>query len=260
MQVEGAPSVVNAAPGRFEHETPNALWQMDFKGHFPLTDRTAGRCHPLTILDDHSRFNLCLAACGDERYRTVLDALTATFLRYGLPQRISADNGPPWGSASAPGLTQVEIWLMRLGVKISHSRPYHPQTQGKDERFHRTLKLELLDRQGFQSLDECQVAFDAWRDQYNMVRPHQALNGARPISRYQASGRPFPSRLPSVEYCSSDTVRKVNAAGYIAYKGKEYYVGTGLKSQPVALRPSSDDGVLDVFFCHQSISQITLAK
>ena len=147
---------------------------------------------------------------------------------------------------------------MRLGVKVSHSRPYHPQTQGKDERFHRTLKLELIDRQGFQSLAHCQAAFDEWRDQYNLIRPHQALEGARPISRYQPSGRLLPSTLPPVEYYSNDTVRKVNKDGYILYKGQHYYVGTGLKSQPVAIRPSSFDGEFNVFFCHQSISRISL--
>lgn len=257
-EVQGAPIASHLASNRFEHDAPNDLWQMDFKGHFALTDPLAGRCHPLTVLDDHSRYSLCLTACGDERYATVRAALTATFERYGLPQRITADNGPPWGSAAAPGLTQAEVWLITLGVKISHSRPYHPQTQGKDERFHRTLKLELLDRRGFQSLQHCQLAFDEWRDQYNMVRPHQALNGARPISRYRSSGRSFPSTLPRVEYYSNDTVRKVNKDGYVAYKGQHYYVGTGLKSQPVAIRPSSDDGEFDVYFCHQAVSKIML--
>lgn len=122
-KVEGAPIASHVAPHRFEHDAPNDLWQMDFKGHFALTDPLAGRCHPLTVLDDHSRYSLCLTACGDERFSTVRAALTATFERYGLPQRITADNGPPWGSVSAPGLTQAEIWLVRLGIKISHSRP-----------------------------------------------------------------------------------------------------------------------------------------
>lgn len=258
LQVEGTPVVVNEAPVRFEHEAANLLWQMDFKGHFGLTDRTAGRCHPLTILDDHSRFSVCLTACENERFTTVQAALRTTFERYGLPRRITADNGPPWGGGS--GLTQLAIWLIQVGVIISHSRPYHPQTQGKDERFHRTLKLELLDRQGFSSIAESQRAFDIWRDQYNMVRPHHALGGERPISRYSASGRPFPATLPPVEYDSNDVVKKVNRHGYIGFKNRQFFVGEGLKSQPVAIRTTATDGVLDIYFCNHQVRQINLSE
>lgn len=128
------------AVGRFEHPYPNSLWQMDFKGHVLCGD---GRCHPLTILDDHSRFSLCLQGCKDERRETVQDKLIGTFERYGLPERMTMGNGAPWGSILGVW-TQLELWLMRQGISVSHSRPYHPQTQGKDERFHRTLKAELL--------------------------------------------------------------------------------------------------------------------
>src|SRR5699024_3964561 len=121
---------------------PNALWQMDFKGHFAL--QSGGRCHPLTVLDDHSRFNVVLAACANERTETVKAHLTTAFRRYGLPARMSMDNGAPWGQDFEHTLTPLVVWLLRLGVAVSHSRPYHPQTQGKDERFHKTLKAELL--------------------------------------------------------------------------------------------------------------------
>ena len=256
LQVEGAPTIVNKAPIRFEHEAPNLLWQMDFKGHFALTDRAAGRCHPLTILDDYSRFSLCLAACPNEQFLTVQSALRATFERYGLPRRITADNGPPWGGSS--GLTQLAVWLIQIGVIMSHSRPYHPQTQGKDERFHRTLKLELLERHGFSSIAGCQQAFDDWRTQYNLVRPHHALGGERPISRYETSNRAFQATLPPVEYDFDDIVRKVNRHGYISYKARQIYLGEGLRSQPVAIRPTATDGVLDVYFCHHNVRQINL--
>jgi len=256
LQVEGAPPIVNKAPIRFEHDAPNLLWQMDFKGHFALTDPTAGRCHPLTILDDHSRFSLCLTACANEQFSTVKAAVQATFERYGLPRRITADNGPPWGGSS--GLTQLAVWLIRLGVIISHSRPYHPQTQGKDERFHRTLKVELLNRQGFATIAACQQAFDSWREQYNIVRPHHALGGERPISRYSPSNRRFQENLPPIDYDPDDTVRKVDRHGYISYKARQIYLGEGLKSQPVAIRPTSTDGILDVYFCHHNVRQINM--
>ena len=128
------------ATGRFEHDAPNSLWQMDFKGHFPFA---AGRCHPLTLLDDHSRFSLCLAHCPDERRTTVQAQLIKVFERYGLPERMTMDNGAPWGDTTG-SWTALELWLMRQGIRVGHSRPYHPQTQGKLERFHRSLKAEVV--------------------------------------------------------------------------------------------------------------------
>jgi transposase InsO family protein len=201
------------APGRFEHEASNLLWQMDYKGHIALTGRGAGRCHPLTILDDHSRFSISLTACSGETGALVRAALTNAFQKYGLPQRITCDNGPPWGTSGHRTLSRLAVWLIRLGIDVSHSRPFHPQTQGKDERFHRTLKRELLDRFGFNSIDACQSAFNSWRDQYNLIRPHEALGQKPPISRYVPSARPFPAQLPAVEYDEGDDVRKVRQHG-----------------------------------------------
>jgi transposase InsO family protein len=171
-QIHGSIKGPDAATRRFEHAEPNMLWQMDFKGHFALSDSRAGRCHPLTVLDDHSRFNLCLTACANEQTSTVKAALTTTFERYGLPDRITADNGPPWGLPRGMGISTLEAWLIRLGIRVGHSRPYHPQTQGKDERFHRTLKLEVITRRGFPTIAACQEAFDEWRATYNHLRPH----------------------------------------------------------------------------------------
>ena len=122
---------------RFEHDAPNQLWQMDFQGPRPCG---AGRCHPLTVLDDHSRYSLVLAACGDERTATVSARLSGSFRRYGLPEVLLVDNGPPWGGGAARHHTPLTVWLLRLGVRVVHSRPRHPQTLGKDERFHRTRR------------------------------------------------------------------------------------------------------------------------
>jgi transposase InsO family protein len=157
---------------RFEHHAPNELWQMDFKGYFSTA--TQGYCYPLTVLDDHSRFSVALRACPNEQRLTVQAHLIDTFRVYGLPTRITMDNGSPWGDGASP-YTALTVWLMRLGVGVSHSRPYHPQTQGKDERFHRTMKAELLHNRVFTDLVECQHKFDVWRDEYNLHRPHQAL-------------------------------------------------------------------------------------
>lgn len=248
------------ALGRFEHEAPNLLWQMDFKGHFALTDAAARRCHPLTVLDDHSRFNIALTACSAGTGEIVQAALTQAFRKYGLPQRITCDNGPPWGTPKRDSISTLGAWLVRLGIRLGHSTPYHPQTQGKDERFHRTLKIELLERYGFNSIDACQAGFDRWRDEYNLIRPHHALGQLPPVSRYSASGRPFPDVLPSVEYEPEDIVRKVRQSGKIKYDGDEHFIGEGLRGQPVAVRHTSDDGIVEVFYCKQKVRTLDLRK
>jgi len=240
---------------RFEHPAPNQLWQMDFKGHFATQK---GRCHPLTVLDDHSRFALGLQACADERTETVQDGLSCIFRRYGLPDRMTMDNGSPWGSDSDHRFTKLTAWLIRLDIRVSHSRPYHPQTQGKDERLHRTLNEELLRRRTFSDLIDTQRAFDHWRHVYNFQRPHDALELAVPGSRYQPSPRNFPEILPPVLYQPGDLIRKVQNGGEIWFQGRPFKIGNAFFRQPVALRPSSFDGLFDVFFCHQKIAQINL--
>jgi len=223
-----------------------------------LTNAAAGRCHPLTVLDDHSRFSLCLAACSGEDGLQVKAALTRTFQMYGLPQRITCDNGAPWGTAGHGTISRLEAWLIRLGIRVSHSRPHHPQTQGKDERFHRTLKRELLERYGFASIGACQSAFDTWRDQYNLIRPHEALGQQAPVTRYQPSARSFPSALPAIEYDDSDIVRTVQRHGQINFKGRSHFIGEGLYQEPVAIRPAEQDGLYHVIFCNREVGQIDL--
>jgi transposase InsO family protein len=243
---------------RFEHEAPNDLWQMDFKGHFGLAGGTA-RCHPLTVIDDHSRFSVCLRACADEREKTVQDALRDVFRSYGLPRRMTTDNGSPWGHGNGEGLTWLGGWLVRLGIRLGHSRPYHPQTQGKDERFHRTLKRELLDRNQYASLAAAQAAFDPWRERYNLIRPHEALALEPPSSRYAPSIRAFPEVLPPIEYGSQDQVRKVQAKGEISFRGQEYLVSRGLVGEPVALRATEgEEGSWAVYYCEQRVREIVL--
>jgi len=240
---------------RFEQAAPNRLWQMDFKGHFAIAQ---GRCHPLTALDDHSRFVVCLQACGDEQGSTVQAALTTTFRRYGLPERMLMDNGPPWGGESPHTLSALVLWLIRLGIRISHSHPYHPQTQGKEERFHRTLKAEVLRDRCFASLSACQQDFDRWREVYNRERPHQALDMAVPISRYQPSPCSFPDTLPPIEYGPEDLVRKVQNKGQVHFQGRVFTVSSALQGYPVALRPVNTDGQFDIYFCHHKVTRIDL--
>jgi len=240
---------------RFEQDAPNRLWQMDFKGWITLD---SGRCYPLTVLDDHSRFNVVLHACPDEQGQTVQHALTAAFRRYGLPERMTMDNGAPWGSLATPPLTAVTVWLLRVGVEVSHSRPAHPQTQGKDERFHRTLEAEVLRGQHFRDLSHCQAQFDRWRACYNLERPHDALALAVPASRYHPSPRPLPDPLPAIEYAPGDIVRRVQSNGKLHYQGRVFRVSQALRGYPVALRPTTSDGRLMVYFCRHRVGEIDL--
>lgn len=240
---------------RFEHPHPNDLWQMDFKGHFPTRQ---GRCHPLTVLDDHSRYNLILKACGDETTDTVQNALVGCFRRYGLPSRMTMDNGSPWGNDQFNDLTPLTAWLIRLGIGVSHSRPYHPQTQGKDERFHRTLKAEVIRYHEFDDLAHCQHQFNKFRETYNLERPHEALEMKTPVTRYQPSQRCYPENLPTIEYGPDDQIRKVQAKGEIFFKGKVFRVAKALRGYHVALRPTKTDGTFSVYFCRQKLKDISL--
>lgn len=242
---------------RFEEAAPNALWQMDFKGHFPLS---RGRCHPLTILDDHSRFNLGLAACPDEQGITVRRYLTAAFEHYGLPERMLMDNGAPWGSSGQGVHTHFTAWLIRLGVTVSHGRPLHPQTQGKDERFHRTLKLEVIGRRPvWRDNAEVQLAFDVFRRHYNFVRPHEALNFAVPAARYVPSPRSFPTSLPAIDYDSDFAVRRVHESGRVKLKSRRFFVGKAFAGEPVGLRQVGE-AAWDVYYCHQRVARIDLTQ
>jgi transposase InsO family protein len=240
---------------RYEAPAPNDLWQMDFKGHFPIE---GGRCHPLTVLDDHSRYNLCLTACPNERAQTVQEALTAVFCRYGLPLRMLMDNGPPWGSELAHPHTHLTAWLIRLGITVVHGRPYHPQTQGKEERFHRTLDLEVIaPGRPWADLWAVQLAFDTWQLLYNEERPHEALDHRPPASRYCPSPRPFPVRLPPIVYDRGVEVRKVQDKGRISFRGRDYLVSRAFIGEPVALHPLSDSH-WEVFYGHQRVATIRL--
>ena len=240
-----------AAPGpcqRFERPQPNDLWQLDFKGHFAT--QAGPRCHPLTMLDDHSRFNLLLTPLTEQTGAAVEPALRAVFAQYGLPNQLLCDNGPPWG-ASDPVCphTSLSVALLRLGVQVIHGRPYHPQTQGKEERFHRTLHADLIARHTWRDLAHCAAEFPRFRQIYNCERPHDSLEGATPVSRYRPSPRSLPATLPAIEYPAGTTVRVLPRNGWLRFRAQTWYVGRAFGGQPIGLRPSAQaDGLWEVCF------------
>jgi transposase InsO family protein len=248
-----------AAHQRFEKPAPNLLWQMDFKGHVGLA--AGGRCHPLTILDDHSRYAVGLDACANEQAATVQSQLERTFRRYGLPDAFFVDNGTPWGEPSGERWTRLGVWLLKLGIAVLHSRPYHPQSRGKNERFHRTLKAEVFALKRFRDLAEVQRAFDRWRTVYNLDRPHQALGQQVPASRYRPSSRAMPDRLPPIEYDAGEIVRLVGISkAYISFKGRLWKVPQAFCGEPLAIRPRAADGRYGIFFGAHEIASIDLTQ
>jgi transposase InsO family protein len=243
---------------RFEHPSPNDLWQMDFKG--PI-DVGQGRCDPLTVLDDHSRYNLVLLATTDQRGATVKTALTDTFRRFGLPLRMNMDNGNPWGipSGRSRDLSTFAIWLVRVGIRLSWSAPAHPQTNGKEERFHRSFKAEVVRGRAFADIDQAQQSFDRWRAIYNDVRPHEAIGMAVPADRYRPSPRSFPEALPAIEYAPQDIPMNVDQRGRIKLLRRPFVVSKALGGHIIAARPrDAEDGVYDLYFSHQHIGEIDL--
>ena len=246
-----------AAKLRFEMPAPNLLWQMDFKGWVRLENES--RCYPLTVVDDHSRYNLCLEACANELGSTVRQRLELTFRRYGLPEAFFVDNGTPWGDPSGECWTRLGVWLLKLGVEVWHSRPYHPQSRGKNERFHRTLKAEVFAVAYFRDLADVQRAFDAWRPVYNLDRPHAALNYDVPANRYRPSARSMPDRLPTIEYDDDDIVRTVGTTKtYVSFKGRLWKVPQAFGGERVAIRPLTSDGQYGIFFGSHQIANIDL--
>jgi transposase InsO family protein len=244
---------------RFEREAPNELWQMDFKGHFALE---RGRCHPLTVLDDHSRYALEIGACANEQARTVRQRLEQVFRRYGLPRRMLSDNGSPWGTSGRgrDPYTALAVWLLDLDVSLGHGKAYHPQTQGKIERFHRSLKAEVLAGRTFESLAEVQAALDAWRQVYNTKRPHEGIGLVTPDTRYRMSARSLPERIEPPEYEPQAIVRKVQAEGKIHFRGKVFNWSRAFVGRAVALRATEVDGVFDLCYRRHVLGQVDLAQ
>jgi transposase InsO family protein len=243
--------------GRFEKEAPNLLWQMDFKGQFQMAD--GHWCWPLTVIDDHSRFALGVQACARQETSGVQATLENIFRIYGLPAAFYVDNGAPWGGGSPGQFTPLRVWLLKLGVDLIHAQPYTPQSRGKNERFHRTFKAEVLAAKPITDLVQAQRDFDRWRHIYNYERPHQSLDMLPPISRYKPSPRPMPHKLPDMPYDYGDILRKVpKDQPRIRFKGKPWRVPKAFRGETVAIRASNTDGRYDICFGATRIATIDL--
>ena len=243
---------------RFQKDSCNEMWQTDFKGHFAMKD--GNRCYPLTVLDDHSRYSLCVDAKLNEQRDGVITSFERLFDEYGLPDVLLCDNGNPWGNSQTTGYTVFEIWLMEYGILPIHGRPLHPQTQGKEERFHRTMKAELLKQVEIENIIHAQSCFDLFRNCYNNERPHEAIEMRVPSDIYTPGKRCKPQKIYSWEYPNEYIVRKVKSSGYFNYCNQGYFLSEAFAGKNIAVRESSSENCINVYFRGFRIARINVKE
>lgn len=222
----------------------NDTWCIDFKGWFRTGD--GRRCDPLTISDAHSRYLLGLRIV-DPVGAAVSAEVDALFRRYGLPRAIRSDNGSPFASIGAGGLTRVSVRWAKLGIALERIEPGKPQQNGRHERMHWTLKREACRPAEADAMAQ-QSRFDAFRQEFNDERPHEALGQVPPCRIYQLSSRPMPFSIPEPCYDSDEEVRQVRSSGEIRWKGRMLFVSEALIGETVAIR-EREDGHHLIRFC-----------
>ena len=243
---------------RFEKSEPNEMWQADYKGHFAM--KNGQRCHPLNIIDDYSRFNLCCQAQLTETFEEIRPVMVRLFQEYGMPFSLLCDNGNPWGTAQSVGFSRFEVWLMELGILTLHGRALHPQTQGKEESFNRSMTKELLKHTTISDQPDAQRQFDAYRDFYNNERPHHALSLDTPSQRYTPSPRAYPKRIRPWEYPPDRELRRVKETGYFNHGGQGYFLSEAFAGKDIAVYPSHIRGCITLQFRQFKIGRIDLER
>lgn len=234
--------------GEFERSAPNELWQMDFKGPKGFRRRPG----PLSVLDDHSRYLLALEHLENGRVDAVRGCLRRTFERSGLPDAMLTDHGTPWWNANSPwGWTELSVWLMRQGIRILLSGFRHPQTQGKVERMHGVLCRAIRRRGG--DADE-QNWLDRFREEYNLVRPHEALDMQTPAERWERSKREYQAVPKPWQYAASQQVERVNESGRIRWRGKWFDLSRALAGELVGVEMIA--GRTLVYFCNTPLTEL----
>jgi len=233
-------------PGRpsTDMRTPNAVWTTDFKGQFPTGDGVL--CYPLTVADGASRYLLACRALRSVRTSETRPMFEQLFRERGLPERIRSDNGVPFATTALGRLSLLSVWWIRLGICPELIEPGHPEQNGRHERMHRTLKRETL-RPPAATHRAQQRVFDRFQQEFNEERPHEALGQCTPASCYTASGRPYPTKLPALEYPAQCEVRRVSRNGGIRWKNHWVNVSHVLADEYIAF-DEIDDGLWDVHF------------
>jgi transposase InsO family protein len=222
---------------------PNDLWTADFKGHFKTRDGVY--CYPLTIADQHTRYLLAVHALPSIKAVGARPVFERVFREHGLPSAIRTDNGVPFANTGLHGLTQLSVWWLRLGITHQRIHPASPQENGAHERMHKTLKAEAT-RPPKGNLSAQQRAFRSFQQEYNHERPHAALAGDTPASRYAHSPRVYPERLPPLEYPGHFLVKRVTNAGTIRFKDRLLFLANALQQHHVGLE-ETDDGLWSLY-------------
>jgi len=223
---------------------PNGVWCPDVKGHFALGE--GKRCHPLTITDEYSRYLLTCEGMYEPKNKPVRDHFERVFREFGVPERIRTDNGVPFATNAAGGLSPLSLWWIKLGIVPERIEPGKPEQNGRHERMHRTLKDEAT-KPACATMAEQQREFDRFRHEYNDLRPHEALQQKPPAKVYATSARAYPETLKSPEYGSDFIVRKTDEAGRLSRPGKLLLLYRPLAREPVGLR-EVDDARWEVFY------------
>ena len=237
---------------RFERSAPNELWQMDGKGEYRGGD---GTCYPLSILDDHSRYAVGLYGLRVFTAEEIYPCVVRTFERYGVPEAMLMDRGSVWwGTKNGYGLTWLSVRLIEQGIRLHYGRVHHPQTQGKVERFHRTLNEAIRYRGKPKRLAEWPGVLEEFRQIYNEQRPHEALQMKRPVERYRVSSRSYQAQAREWEYPSGSMVRELNAKGSLNWEGANWFVCEALAGRHV--RVEEVGGLLLVSYRHMYVREI----
>lgn len=240
---------------RFEKKSPNEMWQVDLKG---CMGRGAARCEPLSILDDHSRFVVGLFPTRTSKLLPIQAAFQKTFEMYGIPDALLMDHGVPWwGNAHVSGLTRLSVWLMKQDIKLKFSGYNHPQTQGKVERFHRTLAQSVRHKGTPTRFAKWSPLLNTIRQEYNHIRPHEALNMAVPASRYLSSKRCYNPAPKPPEYPSHSTVVKVDHHGRFRYRGLRLPASEALADELIRIEELEQTAV--IFYRNTAIREFSLA-
>jgi len=236
---------VQTSPHRLASASvPNELWSADFKGQFKLGN---GRwCYPLTVMDHASRYLLGCQGLNGTRLVESQAVFERLFQEYGLPNRIRTDNGTPFASTAIAGLSHLSIWWIRLGILPERIEPGQPQQNGRHERMHRTLKRAVTHPPA-QDQAAQQSQFDLFRTHYNEQRPHEGLGQRNPKSCYTPSTRPYPKRLPELEYPGYFDCQRVSTNGITYWRNKRIYVGYILTGEWVGLEEVAD-GIWAIYF------------
>lgn len=223
---------------------PNHVWTVDFKGEFQTGD--GALCYPLTLRDGYSRYVLRCTALSSTAAAGTAPQLLRAFADFGLPERIRSDNGTPFGASTLAGLSRLAVGWIRLGIVPEHSRPGRPGDNGSHEQFHAVLKRETACPPAATRAAQ-QRRFLRFIDEYNHVRPHDAVDHAPPSTRYAPSPRPLPARLPPLEYPLAWPVRRVSINGAIRWHQRPLFLSRVLAQEDVAFEPI-DDGLWLVRF------------